>query len=259
MELKLLTLNLHAWLEENQEEKFRIISEFILNKNIDIIAFQEVNQNKDKKIVYGNIREDNPSLIISDFLKKNGKTYNFEWDWSHYGYDIYEEGISILTKHPIKSTESIYISNSKDPKFWKTRKVIKAELEIEGKIINAYSCHLGWLDDLEEPFENQMSKLNNFVKEKKNVSLIMGDFNNSDDTEGYKIIKELGFKDMYAKNESNPGFTVKEKIAGWEENDKFLRIDYIFSNQGCQTLESEVVFEEKRVSDHFGVYVKISI
>ena len=63
MELKLLTLNLHAWLEENQEEKFQIIADYIYKNDIDIVAFQEANQNRDKILVNENIREDNPSLI----------------------------------------------------------------------------------------------------------------------------------------------------------------------------------------------------
>lgn len=259
MELKLLTLNLHAWLEENQEEKFQIIADYIYKNDIDIVAFQEANQNRDKILVNENIREDNPSLIISNFLKKMGKNYNFVWDWSHYGYDVYEEGLSILTKHPIDSSKSIFVSESQDVKFWKTRKTIKAEINLGHKSINVFSCHMGWLGDKEEPFEKQITKLYDFVKEEGKSSLIMGDFNNSDDTEGYDLIKKLGFKDLYNKTSENHGFTVKEKIAGWENNDKFLRIDYIFSNIEYEIIESQVVFEEKRVSDHFGVYTKIKI
>ena len=37
MELKLLTLNLHAWQEQEQEKKFEQIANFILENNIDII------------------------------------------------------------------------------------------------------------------------------------------------------------------------------------------------------------------------------
>ena len=82
MELKLLTLNLHAWLEENQEEKFQIIADYIYKNDIDIVAFQEANQNRDKILMNENIREDNPSLIISNFLKKMGKNYNFVWKFN---------------------------------------------------------------------------------------------------------------------------------------------------------------------------------
>ena len=68
MEMSLLTLNLHGWLEENQMDKFEKIAEFIYKNEIDIIAFQEVNQHKDKELTYDNIRIDNPSLIIKNFV-----------------------------------------------------------------------------------------------------------------------------------------------------------------------------------------------
>ena len=260
MELKLLTLNLHAWQEQEQEKKFEQIANFILENNIDIIAFQEVNQHKDKIILFENIREDNPSLIIKKYLENNGKNYEFVWDWSHYGFNVYEEGLSIMTKHRLIKTENRFISNSHDLNFWKTRKALKATIKIQDKEINVYSCHMGWLWDEVEPFKYQMSKLSDFVKEEKDtLSFIMGDFNNPDESEGYEIVKDYGLFDLFQKTKENLGFTIKGSIAGWETNEEGLRIDYIYSNQKTKILESKVVFEEKQVSDHFGVYIKVKI
>ena len=42
--MKLLTLNVHAWLEDNQAEKIDIIADTIVEKGYDIVALQEVNQ-----------------------------------------------------------------------------------------------------------------------------------------------------------------------------------------------------------------------
>ena len=42
--MKLLTLNVHAWLEANQAEKIEILADTIVEKGYDIIALQEVNQ-----------------------------------------------------------------------------------------------------------------------------------------------------------------------------------------------------------------------
>ena len=38
--MKLLTLNVHAWLEANQVEKIEILAETIVEKGYDIIALQ---------------------------------------------------------------------------------------------------------------------------------------------------------------------------------------------------------------------------
>ena len=42
--MKLLTVNVHAWLEENQDEKLDILAQTIAEKAYDVIALQEVNQ-----------------------------------------------------------------------------------------------------------------------------------------------------------------------------------------------------------------------
>lgn len=257
MEISLLTLNLHGWLEENQMEKFEKIVEFIYENEIDIIAFQEVNQHKDKELVCENIRIDNPSLIIKNLLQEKNKTYNFVWDWAHYGYDIYEEGVSILTKFDIKSSESKYVSINEDVNMWKSRKAIKAKVLIEDKMVNLVSCHLGWYGDQEDPFEKQIINLNEFIKEDEGLTFVMGDFNNPDDSKGYELIKHIGLYDLY-QNEDK-GYTIIEDIAGWEGNKKGLRIDYIFSNKELEVLDSKVTFHKERVSDHFGVMAKVKI
>ena len=42
--MKLLTINVHSWLEENQLEKLNILAKTIVEKKYDVIAMQEVNQ-----------------------------------------------------------------------------------------------------------------------------------------------------------------------------------------------------------------------
>ncbi len=42
--MKLLTINVHSWLEENQLEKLNILAKTIVEKKYDVVAMQEVNQ-----------------------------------------------------------------------------------------------------------------------------------------------------------------------------------------------------------------------
>ena len=42
--MKVLTLNCHAWQEENQLQKIKHLAEVIKEKNYDVIALQEVMQ-----------------------------------------------------------------------------------------------------------------------------------------------------------------------------------------------------------------------
>ena len=111
--MKLLTLNCHSWQEENQVEKIKYLAEVIKEKQYDVIALQEVSQSIDAKLVNSIIKEDNfAKLLIDELNKLDEYKYNFIWDYSHIGYDIYEEGLAILTKHEIEDFKSFYIFSS---------------------------------------------------------------------------------------------------------------------------------------------------
>jgi len=127
--LKLLTLNCHSWQEENQLEKIKYIANVIKENSYDVIALQEVSQLVSEDIIYSNIKKDNFALLINKELKKLGiNEYEFFWDMSHIGYDVYEEGLCVMTKLPIKENKSFYISKCEDMNYWKTRKITKIKI-----------------------------------------------------------------------------------------------------------------------------------
>ena len=55
--MKLLTINVHSWLENNQLEKLDILAKTIVEKKYDVIAMQEVNQLINSENVYSNIKK----------------------------------------------------------------------------------------------------------------------------------------------------------------------------------------------------------
>ena len=57
--MKLLTINVHSWLEENQLEKLNILAKTIVEKKYDVVAMQEVNQLINSADVCQGIKEDN--------------------------------------------------------------------------------------------------------------------------------------------------------------------------------------------------------
>lgn len=131
--MKLLTLNCHSWQEENQVEKIKYLAEVIKEKQYDVIALQEVSQSIDAKLVNSIIKEDNfAKLLIDELNKLDEYKYNFIWDYSHIGYDIYEEGLAILTKHEIEDFKSFYISKSDDKTNYRSRNIINIKVKING-------------------------------------------------------------------------------------------------------------------------------
>lgn len=261
--MKLLTLNCHSWQEENQLDKIKHLAETIQEKSYDVIALQEVSQSIASPVASAYLKEDNFALVLLEELQKLGATdYKFFWDFAHIGYDIYEEGLAILTKHPIIKDESFFISKNEDTNYWKTRKIVGVQIEYNGRPISFYSCHLGWWGDEEEPFQQQMDSLLQQTKQ-ETLTFWMGDFNNNAllRGEGYNYMIKQGLYDTYhLAEEADNGVTVKGKIAGWDQNKQDLRIDLILTNQPVPVLSSHVLFNginKSVISDHFGVEIHI--
>ncbi|MBM7649585.1 maltose 6'-phosphate phosphatase [Bacillus ectoiniformans] len=263
--MKLLTLNCHSWLEENQLDKMRILAETIKEKSYDVIALQEVNQSLSEDVLYDGIRKDNFALLLIQALQKMGVLdYQMHWDFSHIGYDRFEEGLALLTKHPVQSKTSFFVSNSNDTNYWKTRKIVKATIRYNNQWIDCYSCHLGWWKDEEEPVDHQIDQLNAHIDNSR-LSFLLGDFNNHADIEGegYSYLLQKGWYDTYQlAEEKDQGSTIKGKIDGWEKNADGLRIDLILANRPLATKSSSVIFNGNNkpiISDHYGVEIKCTI
>lgn len=259
--MKLLTLNCHSWREEDQVEKIKYLAKVIKENKYDVIGLQEVSQGKDSTVIYENIREDNyAELLIKELNALGVNDYNYIWDFSHIGYDIYEEGLAIVSKHPIKDKEIFYISKSHSTTFYKSRKIIKAAIDINGTELNFYSCHLGWWDDDVEPFKYQADMLLNKITEK---SFLLGDFNSDafKRNEGYDYLMSKGIIDTFnIAKESDDGVTVKGEIDGWESSKSSKRMDLILTNIDSEVQVSRVIFNginKDVISDHFGVEITL--
>lgn len=257
--MKLLTLNCHSWQEENQLAKIEALAKAIQENSYDVIALQEVSQPVEGAVVRENVKNGNYVLVLLEALEKLGVTdYEYVWDMSHLGYEIYEEGSALLTKHPIIEKRSFFVSQSHDITNWKTRNIVGASIHYKNETISFYSCHLGWWRDEEEPFEHQAKSLLKNVQGEERFFL-MGDFNNHAGLkdEGYEYLMGNGLYDIYnLAKEKDSGVTVQGKIAGWDQNKQDLRIDLILTNQPWQVAYSQVIFNDVNrpiVSDHFGV------
>ncbi|BCB02493.1 endonuclease/exonuclease/phosphatase family protein [Bacillus sp. KH172YL63] len=259
--MKLLTLNCHSWQENNQLEKIAILADDIAEKSYDVIALQEVSQLIDSDILHGLVKRDNYAVVLLDELKKRGVTdYSLTWDFAHIGYDVYEEGVALLTKHPVVKEHSFFISKSEDQSYWKTRKIVGATILYEGTPLTFYSCHLGWWSDEEEPFKYQVDSLLEQVTG-ETPFFLMGDFNNNAHVrhEGYDYLMSKGLVDTFVEaTDHDQGITVEGKIAGWDDNKHNLRIDLILASEKTAVTSSKVIFNSDNkpvISDHFGVEV----
>ncbi len=274
-EFLILTINLHTYQENMQNEKFNLLTDVIGLMDIDFIAFQECAQHKTSPVYEGIIREDNMALEISRRLRqKYNVDYNFVWGWSHYGWDVWEEGVAVMTKHPITDSDQRYVSSATGTNTISSRKVIYASCQTAYGSMHIFSAHTHWRTSLNDAEQNrQIDKLKAMVFEKELItpaaySIVCGDFNVNPTSdfpwsEGYfRMVKDNIFQDsflaIYPDANNKPAQAIYNTIGG----DLPGRIDYIFlkDNPNLIIMDSQIIFTPDiigKVSDHFGVMTKI--
>ncbi len=273
--MKLMTLNTHSLIEENYSEKLNIFVKAVARIKPDIIALQEVNQNKmkeqvtdlknfyapDKKTI---VREDNHALNVVKMLSNVGINYHWSYKNIKNGYDVYDEGIAIMSLSPIIFTDCFTVSKKDDYSDWKTRKVLGIKVkDFPNNVF--FSVHYGWWDD-EDSFSGQWLTTLEKLRKYRSVWL-MGDFNNPAEIkkEGYNLIERSGFYDSYKKAHiKDNGITVDRIIDGWRDRIKNsadgMRIDQIWSSKPHKIKSHRVIFNGENfpiISDHYGIIIEL--
>lgn len=272
--MKILTLNAHAWAEENQLHKISQLADFINTHQFDIISMQEVNQPIQEEALTAAelehyFRIDSDTVVKKDnyayvLLTQLSETYYWTWIPTHVGFRTYDEGLAILSRTPITQAFGEYVSHMQDYNNYRTRKIVGIQTVADGEEAWFVNGHYNWWDDDQEPFKGQWDLTESKLAPYMNEPLyIMGDFNNVAEIreQGYDYMMSHGWYDLYTMaKQKDDGATVVKAIAGWANNSQPLRIDYIFSNRPVQAKSSTVVLNGKNgpvVSDHYGVAVEI--
>jgi maltose 6'-phosphate phosphatase len=258
---KVLTLNLHCYQEDRQDEKFNQIARAISDLNVDAVCFQEVAENWNQG--RGEWKS-NAARIIRERLKKNHHlSFHLYTDWSHIGFDRYREGTAILSRYKFLSRDSGYISRSRDPHNIHARRVVMVQVHVPYMgPVNIFSCHLSWWSDgFREQFENLKRWADLRHRSGASATLLCGDFNSKAGSRGYRLVAATGeYEDAFLKGTSRETFDKAFRQSSRDLEELFAddhRIDYIFIKKGSslhvtstRTLFTE--YDYGRVSDHCG-------
>ena len=274
-EYLVLTINLHTYQEDQQDKKLNMLMEVIAKMDIDFISLQECAQHRLATISEGIIRVDNMALIISNNLKDNYNIeYGYTWNWSHFGWSVWEEGVAVLSKYPLIDSEDKYISSSTSVNNISSRKVIYGSYQIPEGRINMFSAHTHWrTSETDEEQNNQINNIQFMVDEKEllsavEASFVCGDFNVNPTSdypwsEAYHTMINNDeymdtFLEIYPDANNKPAQSIYNTIGGTYPG----RIDYVFmkSNNHFRVVDSQIIFTDDvvgKISDHFGVLTKV--
>jgi len=283
-ELSILTLNLHTYQEllepdgGTQADKLDRIADTIAAIDADFVCLEECAQSASANVISDarahlsasgteSLKADNMAFLLSRRLKDTyGLTYGYAWSWAHYGFSVYEEGVAILTKHPIDSHDDVYISTSTSPgNPLGSRKAIHVSSTLPGgKVVNVFSAHVSFAGPEQD---RQLDALRLWMAGKEGngavASLVGGDFNMDQGSAGYmRMTSAVGgapYVDSYWF--ANPEGYGDSTIQGGQ------RIDYLFFKNGdaLVPLTGQTYFQignsylGSRVSDHNGTIARLKL
>lgn len=280
----MLTLNLHTYQERGvsdggtQAEKLDRVADTIAALGADFVTLQECAQGAGatvitdpRAILIGGaaepIRDDNMASLIAVRLQEvHGLTYRYAWSWAHYGFTTWEEGVAILSRHPVSAADAIYVSTStsKNDPLWARKAIHLGATLPGGQVVNLFSAHLSFTGPEQDL---QLDALRGWMAAKAAngavASLVGGDFNMPEGSAGYLRMTSTtgGDRAVDAAWESNPDGYFDSTILGG------ARIDYVFFRAGdrLQPLTAQRYFLPGepwlggRVSDHNATIVRLRL
>lgn len=267
--LVVLTLNLHTWQEREARRKLDNVAAAIVRLKPDFVCLQECAQHRDALPVtdprapwqqgQDGIRSDNAAHLISKRLaEQHGLGYRYRWSWAHYGWNVWEEGVAVLSRHPVLDQGERFVSTEQSTATIHSRKAVWLTAELRGLgRVNVFSVHTSWW---KSGLPAQIDALKALAAAKAKrwnpaATIIAGDFNAPAGEEGYAKLTAPGTNPLVDSYLAvNPGGMTDRTIDGGG------RIDYIFFMEGDRLtpLVSYRHFLDDpsrggKVSDHRGV------
>lgn len=246
--MKILSLNLHCFKEENRIKKLNKIINFIKENDVDICVFQEAAQRRLQPAIKDNIKKGNNAYYIATNL-----CYNIYFHPIKIGFAVLDEGLAFVSKYPILEPFHKTISKTTNYKAWHKRDYLSVKIND----ITFYNVHIGW-DSAGEVGIDQINILLEDTNKHNDLIFICGDFNYSDNTKQIKYIKEKYYSTAdLAEIDSFKNPTFRHNLDNNDVTENKM-IDFIFTNKKINIKSFKIVFntEHDYVSDHNGILLE---
>lgn len=240
--LRVATMNLRCLLEEWDQRVALLVAE-VAALNPDVIALQEV------------CRQDGAKDALTEFIARleaaTGETYDSSRAETHVAWDLYEEGIALLTRHRFAEVAAVDLPAGIFP-----RKAVVGRIAHETVPVLVAVTHLSF-GDQEAVRVSQLAALRNHMEPLRMGStlLIAGDLNEGPSGDAVVAATGNGYRDAWANAHPN------DDGATYPASAPRSRIDYLLFSPLDDSLEAREVqrfldesTDGQYPSDHLGVW-----
>jgi len=255
--IRVLSLNLHTYQERGLRDglvvndsipKLERIAFGVAAMGLDVLLLQEVGEHVSNPV------EPNAGRILQDHLERfTRRRWEHVWREAHIGFDVYREGLSILSSGPIEDVTTLRLSED-----GLARIALIARTTIKETKIRVGTTHVAWGSEGGAQVEKLLAEIGRLPAGDHVATLVTGDLNAGPEERQVAHFVERGYTDV--------GMATRAVWPTFGEKKLTSRIDYHMlrasAGRRAARIESFVrVFDGEgpedglhpRVSDHAGI------
>jgi maltose 6'-phosphate phosphatase len=263
--IRVLSLNLHTYQERNakrEDDSLRKLEQVAFGAaagGADILLLQEVGEHVSSPV------HPNAGAVLQRHLERlTRRRWHHEWREAHIGFDVYREGLSILSASPLEDLAVLPLREGPA-----ARIALVATITAKGTKLRVVTAHTSWPDEGHAEVKQLVDLLRQRTVGDHAATLVAGDFNSAPHEPQAALLVSNGYVDVAAaKGSALPTFGHGD---GASERPLDRRIDYHFlrttAGRGAPRLDRCLrVFDgagpedglHPRVSDHAGIFAAYS-
>jgi len=233
--LRVMTYNIHVGVGMDKKLDLPRIAGVINAQHPDLVGLQEVDRGVTRT---QGIDE------IAELAKLTRMDYAFAFNLRYQGGQY---GVAILSRFPIRATDHRLYQNLREAE---RRGFIRAEVRVNGRLLNFVTTHLDYQYDDGRLFETQ--QLLSALKDVKGPLIVVGDFNDTPAGRAYQLMR-YHFGDAWIESRSTAeGFS-------YPADQPAKRIDYIFFRSTDRVRTKRAWIVSTQASDHVPVVADLEV
>jgi endonuclease/exonuclease/phosphatase family metal-dependent hydrolase len=233
--IRVMTYNIHVGVGMDKKLDLARSAGVINAQHPDLVGLQEVDRGVERT---QRIDE------IAEIARMTKMDYAFAFNLRYQGGQY---GVAILSRYPIMATDHRLYQNTREAE---RRGFIRAEVQIDGRVINFVTTHLDYQYEDGRVFEAE--QLLGALKDVKGPMILVGDFNDVPAGEAYRLVRQQ-FGDAWIENHPN------ENGFSYPSDKPAKRIDYILLRSSDYLRTKRAWIPETLASDHVPVVADLEI
>jgi len=233
--LRVMSYNIHVGVGMDKKLDLPRIAAVINGQRADLVGLQEVDRGVERT---GRIDE------IAELANLTHMDYAFAFNLKYQGGQY---GVAILSRYPIRSTDHRLYLNTREAE---RRGFIRAEVNIDGRVVNFATTHLDYQYEDGRVFEAE--QLLAGLKDVKGPLIVVGDFNDVPTGGAYKLMNEQFADARIESGASDQGLS-------YPADKPVKRIDYILSRRTDRFRSKKAWTVNTLASDHVPVVADLEI